>query len=112
MNQHFVKNANYHIFNASSKIHRFSPHILKTLETKIQSIILNTIWGIKKCHVNSYTPVKAPHIQEHNLQQLFQVNQVTSELSPYFMQYAIMSFCMTTHALDIVQLMAEPKIMI
>ena len=93
-------------------MHRFSPHILETLETKIQCIILNTIWGINKCHVNSYTAVKAPHIEEHNLRQLLQANQITGKLSPYCKQYAIISFSTTTRALDIVQLMAEPQIMI
>ena len=68
--------------------------------------------GINKCHVNSYTAVKALHIEENNLRQLLQVNHITSEQSPYCMQEAIISFSMTTHALDTVQLMVEPQIMI
>ena len=89
-----------------------NPQILEILETKIQCIILNIIWGINKCHANSYTAVKTAVTEEHNLQQLLQVNHITSELSPYCMQYAIISFSTTTRALDIVQLMAEPQIMI
>jgi hypothetical protein len=104
MNQQLAKNENYRIMNVSSKIHKFSPHILETLETKIQCIILNIIWGIKKCHVSSYTAAQAPHIEKHNLQQLLQVNHST--------QYAIISFSITTCTPDIVQLMAEPHIMI
>ena len=45
MNQQFVQNENYHNLNVSFKIYRFSPNILETLETKIQCIILNIIWG-------------------------------------------------------------------
>jgi hypothetical protein len=101
MNQQLAKNENYLIMNVSSKIHKFNPHILETLEAKIQCIILNIIWGIKKCHVSSYTAAQAPHIEK---QQLLQVNHIT--------QYTIISFCMTTCTLDIVQLMAEPHIII